>query len=218
MCTTRILILGLVRWLQPVHGYDVRRELLSWGVDESAQIKPGSIYHGLKKLAADDLLEVASTGQVDNRPARTSYRVTAAGEEEFQSLLREKLWNLDRSFDPFSVAWSFAPVLSAREAAAMLRNRAKMLRDKAEQDAHMLKTRSDRLDSVDYLPPHVDSWLRLQVQVTRLHVDWCEQTALAAEAGKLAFGDELRLDANSIKRWKEHIQTLGPDGTPGHAP
>ena len=28
--TTRMMILGLVRWMQPVHGYDVRRELLSW--------------------------------------------------------------------------------------------------------------------------------------------------------------------------------------------
>ena len=34
MSTTRMMILGLVRWLEPVHGYEVRRELISWNVEE----------------------------------------------------------------------------------------------------------------------------------------------------------------------------------------
>src|SRR5262245_33162828 len=106
MWTSRLLILGLVRWLQPVHGYDVRRELMSWRVDEWGGLKPGSIYHGLKKLAADGCLEIVATEQVDNRPARTTYRITAKGEQEFQSLLREKLWGFERWTDPFFVAWS----------------------------------------------------------------------------------------------------------------
>ena len=33
-----MLILGVVRWCQPVHGYDVRRELLSWHADEWANL------------------------------------------------------------------------------------------------------------------------------------------------------------------------------------
>jgi DNA-binding PadR family transcriptional regulator len=33
MSTTRLMILGLVRWMQPVHGYDVKRELESWQAD-----------------------------------------------------------------------------------------------------------------------------------------------------------------------------------------
>ncbi|HEY1485636.1 MAG TPA: PadR family transcriptional regulator, partial [Micromonosporaceae bacterium] len=42
-----MMILGLVKWMQPVHGYDVRRELLSWSADEWANVAPGSIYHAL---------------------------------------------------------------------------------------------------------------------------------------------------------------------------
>ena len=53
---TRLLVLGVVRIMQPVHGYDVRRELLSWGVEESANIKPGSIYSALKVLHKDGLI------------------------------------------------------------------------------------------------------------------------------------------------------------------
>src|SRR5437899_3730180 len=81
---TRLLILGLVKWLQPVHGYDVRRELLSWNVDEWANIAPGSIYHALRKLTEEGLLEEVATEQVGARPARTTYRVTPAGDDEFE--------------------------------------------------------------------------------------------------------------------------------------
>ena len=51
-----MMILGLVQWMQPVHGYDVRRELLSWSADKWANVQPGSIYHALRKLAEEDLL------------------------------------------------------------------------------------------------------------------------------------------------------------------
>src|SRR5688500_11438635 len=62
--TTRLMILGVVRWLQPVHGYDVRRELLSWQVEDWASIAPGSIYHALRKLTDEGLLEEVATEQV----------------------------------------------------------------------------------------------------------------------------------------------------------
>jgi len=45
------MILGLVRWMQPVHGYDVKRELESWQADEWTTIATGSIYHALRKMA-----------------------------------------------------------------------------------------------------------------------------------------------------------------------
>lgn len=34
MSTTRLLLLGAVRAFQPVHGYLIRQELLSWQVEE----------------------------------------------------------------------------------------------------------------------------------------------------------------------------------------
>ena len=47
MSATRLMILGLVQWMQPVHGYDVKRELERWEADEWASIAPGSIYPAL---------------------------------------------------------------------------------------------------------------------------------------------------------------------------
>ena len=53
MSSTRLLVLGVVRIFQPVHGYDVRRELLSWRVDQWANVAPGSIYNALKTLTKE---------------------------------------------------------------------------------------------------------------------------------------------------------------------
>ena len=81
MSTTRLLLLGAVRIFQPVHGYLLRRELLSWQVDDWAHVKPGSIYSGLRTLSAHALLE-----EVPGDPV--SYRLTPDGEVEYQRLIR----------------------------------------------------------------------------------------------------------------------------------
>jgi DNA-binding PadR family transcriptional regulator len=80
MSTTRLLLLGAVRIFQPVHGYLLRRELLSWQVEEWAHVKPGSIYSGLRTLVSHGLLQ-----EVPGDPV--SYRLTADGEVEFRRLL-----------------------------------------------------------------------------------------------------------------------------------
>src|SRR5919206_353548 len=84
MSTTRLLLLGAVRVFQPVHGYLLRRELLSWQVDDWAHVKPGSIYSGLRTLTARALLE-----ELPGDPV--SYRLTPDGEVEYQRLLRSAL-------------------------------------------------------------------------------------------------------------------------------
>ncbi|WP_336032845.1 PadR family transcriptional regulator [Geodermatophilus sp. FMUSA9-8] len=80
MSTTRLLLLGAVRVFQPVHGYLLRRELLSWQVEDWAHVKPGSIYSGLRTLASHGLVE-----ELPGDPV--SYRLTPDGEVEFRRLL-----------------------------------------------------------------------------------------------------------------------------------
>ncbi|WP_238454755.1 PadR family transcriptional regulator, partial [Micromonospora sp. ATA51] len=118
----------LVKWMQPVHGYDVRRELLSWSADKWANIQPGSIYHALRKLTEEGLLRAVATEQVGGRPARTTYEITEKGADEFETLLRGLWWQLQEPIDPFTAAFSFLPALPREEAAAALRNRAMLLR------------------------------------------------------------------------------------------
>jgi DNA-binding PadR family transcriptional regulator len=80
MSTTRLLLLGAVRIFQPVHGYLIRRELLSWQVEEWAHVKPGSIYSGLRTLVSHGLL-----AELPGDPV--SYQLTPDGELEFRRSL-----------------------------------------------------------------------------------------------------------------------------------
>jgi DNA-binding PadR family transcriptional regulator len=84
MSTTRLLLLGAVRIFQPVHGYLLRRELLSWQVEDWAHLNPGSIYSGLRTLASRGLVEELTGDPV-------SYRLTPDGEVEYQRLLGNAL-------------------------------------------------------------------------------------------------------------------------------
>ena len=172
-----MMILGLVQWMQPVHGYDVRRELLSWSADKWANVQPGSIYHALRKLSEEGLLRAVLTEQVGARPARTTYEITEKGAAEFQSLLRNGWWNLTQAADPFMAAFSFLPALSREEAAAALRNRATQLRAGAQQLE--AATVADWADN----KPEFVVWLwERSIALAEAEIAWCERTAERVEA------------------------------------
>jgi DNA-binding PadR family transcriptional regulator len=174
-----MMILGLVQWMQPVHGYDVRRELLSWSADKWANVQPGSIYHALRKLTEEGLLREVATEQVGARPARTTYEITDKGAAEFMSLLRGNWWQLATPPDPFMAAFSFLPALRRDEAAAALRSRATQLRAGAEQLRAIQGT-----DWVASKPLFV-SWIwELSVDRAEAEIAWCERTAKRIDAGE----------------------------------
>jgi DNA-binding PadR family transcriptional regulator len=175
--------------MQPVHGYDVRRELESWNADEWTTIAPGSIYHALRKLAEEELLEEVATEQVGSRPARTTYRCTAKGEAEFQDLLRRYWWEYAQPMDPFLAGFSFLPALPQVEVAAALRNRARLLR--AAADTHRFALGSDFMRESK---PHHVAWM-FELLIARLEVEitWCERIAARVESGADLFPPEMEL-------------------------
>jgi DNA-binding PadR family transcriptional regulator len=174
-----MMILGLVQWMQPVHGYDVRRELLSWSADKWANVQPGSIYHALRKLSEEGLLREVSTEQVGGRPARTSYEITEKGAAEFQSLVRSGWWNLVGTPDPFLAAFAFLPALSREEAAAALRSRAIQLRAGVQQ-----LEAATTADWLDKKPVYVSWMWELTMARSEAEIAWCERTAQKIEKGE----------------------------------
>ncbi|WFE23823.1 PadR family transcriptional regulator [Solwaraspora sp. WMMD937] len=178
MSATRMMILGLVKWMQPVHGYDVRRELLSWRADSWANIAPGSIYHALRKLAEEGLLRQVGTAQVGARPARTSYEITPTGVDEFDSLLRQHWRDCRPSADPFLSAFAFLPALSRAEAVAALRGRAAMLRAGNAVARHDLAAGWLRQK-----PSYVGWMLELTIARVDGEIAWCDRIAGLIESG-----------------------------------
>ncbi|QAV70563.1 PadR family transcriptional regulator [Salinibacterium sp. UTAS2018] len=122
--TTRLVVLGAVNQFQPVHGYFLRRELMTWHIDEWANIQPGSIYNALRSLKNDGYLAENGTESAGNRPERTTYSVTEAGEVELLRMLRDTLWTVE-VFDtkPVMVLTSFMYALQREEVLAGLEHR-----------------------------------------------------------------------------------------------
>jgi DNA-binding PadR family transcriptional regulator len=202
-----MMILGLVKWLQPVHGYDVRRELLSWDVEQWANIAPGSIYHALRKLTAEGALEEVATEQVGARPARTTYRMTRKGDAEFEDLLRKYWWEFKQPFDPFATAFSLLPALPRREAVAALRNRAKLLDGQAELTRAWLAPDSGVMADK---PVHVGWMFELGIERCSLEADWCRRVADRIEAGQGFFAAEMDADEMAA-HWRAAIsEQFGP--------
>ncbi|WBB70983.1 PadR family transcriptional regulator [Micromonospora sp. WMMD812] len=174
-----MMILGLVKWMQPVHGYDVRRELLSWNADKWANVQPGSIYHALRKLTEEGLLRAVATEQVGGRPARTTYEVTPKGDDEFETLLRGFWWKVQEVPDPFVAAFSFLPAMPREEAAAALRNRATQLGAGVEWLRASLESDWVR----DTKPVHVAWMFELWSARAEAEIAWCARIAERIESG-----------------------------------
>src|SRR5258708_14854682 len=127
--STRLLVLGAISRSGPVHGYDLRQQLLGWGADEWANVAPGSIYNALRTLVREGLLEIVGTDRQGARPERTVYRLTADGEKELGLLLRENLWRSRLPNHPLLVGLAFFPLYPRDELADALVERARALQE-----------------------------------------------------------------------------------------
>jgi len=182
------MILGVIGFMQPVHGYDVRRELLSWNADKWANIQPGSIYHALKKLADEGALREVGQEQVGGRPARTRYERTPKGDTQYRDLLTNYLWGFHTSEDPFLAAISFLPDVPREQSIAALRARAQML---AAANEGMRAAVTSGWAAPSQKPQHVQWMLELAIARNEGETGWCEKVADQIEAGVPFFSPEL---------------------------
>lgn len=180
MSATRLLILGILRLKQPIHGYDVRRELEAWQAERWANIAYGSIYFALNKMAEEGLVRVVDTDQAGKGPARTTYAVTQEGEAEFQRLLREYWWEPKTVIDPFQVALAFIEELPRDELLATLRHRAAAARSKAEELESAIRSKTG-----SGTPRHVAENMRLAAYHVEANVRWTEEAIDKVERGDL---------------------------------
>ncbi|MDV6010958.1 PadR family transcriptional regulator [Haloechinothrix sp. LS1_15] len=184
--STRLLVLGVVRMLQPVHGYDVRRELMSWRAEDWANIAPGSIYGALKTLERDRLIEVVDTKRQGARPARTVYQVTDEGEKEYHAMLRNLWWEAKAGPHPLLPAVVQLPFSQRDDVVAALKARIHRLESDltlAERDiARILEGSGDhRYDT----PFHAAEVSRLSHALAEAELRWTRDLLQRIESGDL---------------------------------
>jgi DNA-binding PadR family transcriptional regulator len=173
---TRLLVLGVVRESGgPVHGYDVRRTLLARGATSWANVAPGSIYNALKTLVREGFLEDLGKDRQGARPERTCFRLTGAGEEEYQRLLREALREARLPNHPLLAGLAFLPDMPPEELAAALRDRAAALSAQAA-DARTMAA-DIRTDDAGGVPPHVAESYDLIATLHESEAGWASSLA-----------------------------------------
>ncbi|MGI8678933.1 MAG: PadR family transcriptional regulator [Jatrophihabitans sp.] len=188
---TRLLVLGAIRIMQPVHGYDVRRELLSWRLEEIANVKPGSIYGALRTLLKDGCVAVHSQQSDDNRPEKTSYVTTGEGEKEFQLLLREAWWTVRAGVAPLVPALTLMVFMPREELIRALG--ARIARLEANTDAASFARASIRDGATGAdgaIPEHVREIYDFLALRTRAEIDWAKAFQKRLRAGAYRFAGE----------------------------
>ena len=181
MSATRLLILGALRFMQPAHGYSIRRELESWQAEDWANIAYGSIYFALNKMAEEGLVAAGSANQVGNRPARTAYTITERGRDEFERLLREYWWQEKPAIDPFQVAITFMDRMPRDELLAALRHRAANLRAALAAWDWSVATKMNTAST----PRHIAEQLALSKAYNEATLRWLDQVIDKIEHGDL---------------------------------
>lgn len=170
---TRLLVLGAIRIMQPVHGYDVRRELVSWRLEELANVKPGSIYSAMRTLEKDGCIAVHARESDESRPERTTYVLTAEGEKEFSLLLREAWWTVKPPTVPLIPALSLMLFFPREELIRALHARTSLLDASLESTAFLRASIRDGADGADgQVPEHVREILDFISAHTRAELEW----------------------------------------------
>ncbi len=119
----RLFILGTLSASGPLHGHQIRQQAQSDRTEIWTDIKVGSVYGGLKRLANEGLIREVRTEKVGNRPERTIYEITAEGRRALAAVRHAALRELDRYHDPFDLALTQSRDLAEEDLAKIVENR-----------------------------------------------------------------------------------------------
>lgn len=171
-----------------MHGYLVRRELVSWEVDRWANLNPGSVYNALQKLSRDGLLVESAPEPGTMGAARTTtYALTHEGEAEFLRLVRSALSTLDEyAADTLLAGVAFMWALPRAEVIASLETRlAQFATAQSGLDAQLESVRSS-----DDTPDHVQEIHRLFIARLAGEAAWSRELVTTISAGAYDFAGE----------------------------
>lgn len=127
-----VMVLALLRE-GDMHPYEMMRLLRSRRGERLIRIQNGTFYHTVSRLEQQGFLEEVGIDREGNRPERTTYSLTPAGDAAIASWVRRELPKIDRPTES-RVAFAEAHNLERSEVARLLEMRRELLA--AEAAAH----------------------------------------------------------------------------------
>jgi DNA-binding PadR family transcriptional regulator len=162
----RLFVLATLAAQGPTHGHGIRRQAQEDRTELWSEVRPGSLYPAIHRLAAEGLIATVRTEQPGKRPARTVYELTDEGRRELR-LLWEEAFNDQLKPEAIDLAIYHADLFPIDRVIARLEDR----RSAAAAEEAMLR----RLHIV--AEPHLSMWeqagfdhklMRLQTEITWL--------------------------------------------------
>ncbi|MFI5085658.1 MAG: PadR family transcriptional regulator [Actinomycetales bacterium] len=165
---------------RPMHPYEMYQLLIQRRGDRLVKVRPGTLYHGVGRLAEDGLVEATGTEREGNRPERTTYRISAAGRAALRARLRELLAVPLNEYPGFPLAVSEAYHLPREEVLALLERRLGAL----ECTAGNLSAATAAVEGKELAPKY---WLdiRYQQAILQSEIDWITKLHTELRSGAI---------------------------------
>jgi DNA-binding PadR family transcriptional regulator len=190
-----MLVLGVAQIFEPANGYQLRRELLSWQVDDWAHVNPGSIYSMLTTLTRQGMLDRADLPARDGSRPVAVYSTTPAGRQELLHLIRAGIATLS-TFDQTGLyaALSLMTGLFTRsDSIDLLERRIARLAD-AESTIAAEAAETERLG---HAPPHVSRLILFSGALAAAEAEWLRSFVAEVKSGSFIF-----LGEAALNEWK----------------
>ncbi len=127
MNPTRLFVLGALARRGPMYGHQIRRGARVDRTELWSEVRPGSLYGALHRMAAEGLIEAVRTEQVGNLPARTVYAITSEGRRELLALRAEAFRQASLRPDPVDLAVAMSGELPEEELRVLVEDRRRAL-------------------------------------------------------------------------------------------
>jgi len=167
---------------RPMHPYEIKHIMQVRHHDQVIKLRGGSLYSTIDRLEKHGLVSVLKTDRAGNRPERTTYALTEAGEQALLDWLRDTVAHPQPDYSPFGAVIAFLPHLMPGEVVELLRYRLTALRQQAEE--------SDRRMADEFwsgLPPMFKLHQSYADALRRAEMEWIAAQIAHIEAEELVW-------------------------------
>ena len=164
MTNSELAILTLLSE-HPRHGYEIEQVLAERGFREWTELAFSSIYYLLKKLEQRGWV-VSQPEQVESRPSRRVYQLTAAGAAALREAALQALSDPQPGGADFLLGLANLPLLSPAEIETALQSYQACLASKIAA----LRVKQD--DPLAHLPSHARAMFDLSLARLQAELDW----------------------------------------------
>ncbi len=177
---------------RPMHPYEMYQLLIQRSEDRVVKVRPGSLYHTVDRLAEQGYLRAIGTEREGNRPERTTYEITEAGQLALAERISEIVATPTNEYPEFPLSIGEVHNLPRRTVIQLLTNRVSLLRADLEFAEKRLEATRARGVERRYL---LDT--EYSAAMARVEIDWVERLVHDLESGALP-GVEDEAGASSI--------------------